>query len=429
MSSPTPFLTDLDTRAQVKGSVDPLGAMPIWTRMGRRVVGNLTTVSNSVRDFKTLVVGFGLLEDVRRRNGPEQDTDELATFLRWEQLAAYTRGFVSNDFTFRGVRRVQRQLEDGPVVPISAERDCQILGNQKVYGLWGLFTVPGRASGLLDKDANTLTADAEAYLQTTWRRELSRVWPGLVALLNRDTRRYSLDRNSAELKQLSALWRKYLGTEREVWQAHIVRGGPADKTDGRQAILAGLLRESLADDEFALSQRTVRALATKARRLDERLSADLLDIAASESVLVYATVLFSYLQTMDGRSIEFAIEAIRKAWPARLKPVDAERFAGLELDLAKASGSATIAREWLALADDLAGGQYREAVPRLLAINKLVMGARGGAPWVADEAGTIRVKYRDGAGALPDAAELPDLWKYPYFISSLRAVVAELEAA
>ena len=71
MSIAAPFLTDLDTRAQVKGSVEPLGAMPIWTRMGRRVVGNLTTVSNSVRDFKTLVVGFGLLEDVRRRNGPE----------------------------------------------------------------------------------------------------------------------------------------------------------------------------------------------------------------------------------------------------------------------------------------------------------------------------------------------------------------------
>lgn len=46
-----PFLTDLDSRAAVKGSRDPLGIQAIWTRFGRHVVGNLTTVSNSVRDF------------------------------------------------------------------------------------------------------------------------------------------------------------------------------------------------------------------------------------------------------------------------------------------------------------------------------------------------------------------------------------------
>jgi hypothetical protein len=51
----TPFLTDLDSRAAVKGSRDPLGIQPIWTRLGRHVVGNLTTVSNSVRDFTTLL--------------------------------------------------------------------------------------------------------------------------------------------------------------------------------------------------------------------------------------------------------------------------------------------------------------------------------------------------------------------------------------
>ena len=100
-----PFLTDLDTRAEVRGSVDPLGAMAIWTRLGRRVVGNLSTVTSSVRDFKTLVLGFAFLADLRRRAGPEEDVDELATFLRWEQLAAYTRA-SSGDWAFRGVRAV-----------------------------------------------------------------------------------------------------------------------------------------------------------------------------------------------------------------------------------------------------------------------------------------------------------------------------------
>jgi len=47
----SPFLTDIDPQAAIKGSRDPLGIQPIWTRLGRHVVGNLTTVSSSVRDF------------------------------------------------------------------------------------------------------------------------------------------------------------------------------------------------------------------------------------------------------------------------------------------------------------------------------------------------------------------------------------------
>lgn len=40
-----PFLTQLDSRAQVRGSRDPLGVQAVWTRMGRHVGGNLTTIT------------------------------------------------------------------------------------------------------------------------------------------------------------------------------------------------------------------------------------------------------------------------------------------------------------------------------------------------------------------------------------------------
>ena len=46
----TPFLTDLDPQAAIKGSRDPLGVQPIWSRMGRHVVGNLTTVTDRFED-------------------------------------------------------------------------------------------------------------------------------------------------------------------------------------------------------------------------------------------------------------------------------------------------------------------------------------------------------------------------------------------
>jgi hypothetical protein len=76
-----PFLTDLDARAQVKGSRDPLGAQSVWTRLGRQVVGNLTTVTNSVRDFTTLLLGYYFAERVATELGPGSELSR--TLRRW----------------------------------------------------------------------------------------------------------------------------------------------------------------------------------------------------------------------------------------------------------------------------------------------------------------------------------------------------------
>ncbi|MFZ6183942.1 hypothetical protein [Nannocystis pusilla] len=65
----TPFLTQLDSRAAIKGSRDPLGVQSIWSRLGHRVVANLTTVSNSVRDFTVLLLGYYFAERVADEGG------------------------------------------------------------------------------------------------------------------------------------------------------------------------------------------------------------------------------------------------------------------------------------------------------------------------------------------------------------------------
>ena len=50
-----PFFTALDPDARIKGSCDPLGFELLWTALGRDIVGNLTTVTRSVRQFSTLL--------------------------------------------------------------------------------------------------------------------------------------------------------------------------------------------------------------------------------------------------------------------------------------------------------------------------------------------------------------------------------------
>src|SRR5437762_9941323 len=106
-----PFLTDLDERAKVKGSRDPLGLVPIWSRFGRQVVGNLTTVSNSVRGFTTLLLGLHFAEEIQEmERGEGQSTLDL--FLKFEQLAGYARVKTHGDRGVRGLRRVQMRLPD-----------------------------------------------------------------------------------------------------------------------------------------------------------------------------------------------------------------------------------------------------------------------------------------------------------------------------
>ena len=99
-------------------SRDPLGLQPIWVRIGRQSIGNLTTVSNSVRGFTTLLLGLYFAERVLEE---DRSASTLEVFLRWEQLVAYARGAAAGDFDFRGTERVQARLSQGREVTLSAE--------------------------------------------------------------------------------------------------------------------------------------------------------------------------------------------------------------------------------------------------------------------------------------------------------------------
>jgi len=111
-------------------------------------------VSNSVRDFTTLLLGYYFAELLVDDLGPGS---ELATFLKWEQLAAYSRAVVNKDSGFRGTEKVGKNLSDGSRITLCDDRIHQILSNQKIYGLWGLYSMPARASGLLEGDPCRLT--------------------------------------------------------------------------------------------------------------------------------------------------------------------------------------------------------------------------------------------------------------------------------
>jgi hypothetical protein len=148
------FLSLQDPRELPKGSRDPLGFEIIWTRYGRKIISNLTTITNSIEEFLTALYGFYLSQF-------ENDNEQRNRFIRYEQLAGYLRQYAnikkqnSPGGFVRGVTRVIERLQrlenrDIEKVMLSPESTALILSNQITYGLWGLYSTSLEMSGLIN---------------------------------------------------------------------------------------------------------------------------------------------------------------------------------------------------------------------------------------------------------------------------------------
>jgi hypothetical protein len=91
------FLSVLDDRAKPKGSRDPLGFELVWTHYGRRVIGNLTTVTSSLNNFAVALVGFKWANELCAHfPDGERQAKIREIFLRYEQLTGYLRFLADN---------------------------------------------------------------------------------------------------------------------------------------------------------------------------------------------------------------------------------------------------------------------------------------------------------------------------------------------
>lgn len=427
----TPFLTDLDSRAAVKGSRDPLGIQSIWTRLGRHVVGNLTTVSDSIRDFTTLLLGYYFAERLSNESGPGS---ELAVFLRWEQLAAYARAAINEETAFRGTERVWRNLRSSSPrrVIISDDRAQQILGNQKIYGLWGLYTMPARASGLLDGDPTRLTPPATEMVERQYLplfedgsgRDARRI----LDVLRPRSRRIDVDGGDRRLLETVArlLHRRVFAAERDFYRTYLLHGGPQDKTGGLQRQLASLLEGTLTISDFMLSPSSVAALTKEARARGMAELANRLErINTAERVLAPMSMLFSHLLGMDGRTSDDLVHRVRKAWGSGLTSIDSEAFRQLRAEMGVESPE--VGDRWVVIAEAGREGRYGDLVDLLIEQNAWVMSRRNGVPWLEKRNGRFHVRFRDEQGELPKRKELANLWRFPYFLDSLRSVAARLK--
>ena len=426
---PVPFLTLEDPNAKIKGSRDPLGAQPIWAAFGRHVVTNLTTQSTSVRGFTTLLLGRYFAAQLVDK-GMANREDGLDVFLRMEQLSAYVRHVAHGvEGEIRGIERVRRTVDETRGrVPIHADRRGWILSDQKVYGLWGLYSVSARTSGLIPEGDLDVTAETTAFLKRNYVDRLDGATQPLLLLLARggtlDTRR-----RDHVFSGLAKLLTPAFNEDEINFYGQLLRDGcdVSGRSPERQARFRRLL-EKETDLDALVGRTELLSLVKAAAPVDKELASRLERIAHLEALLAPAEALFQHILARRGQPMEHLAADISKHWGPRVPNLDRTGFAELTSEI-RARSNTAIATAMDACQVALATGDYTSAIRSLLDWNRVVMETRGAAPWVRlDDRRQLDVRYRGIQPRLPNKDELPELWRNSYFIDALKRVTRQLRA-
>ena len=429
VTRPIPFLTLEDPNAKIKGSRDPLGAQPIWAAFGRHVVTNLTTQSTSVRGFTTLLLGRYFAAELVDK-GMANREDGLDVFLRMEQLSAYVRHVAHRvEGEIRGIERVRKTVDETRGrVPIHADRRGWILSDQRVYGLWGLYSVSARTSGLIPPGDLDVTAETRAFLKRNYIDRLDGATQPLSRILARggtlDTRR-----QEQVFSGLADILTPAFNKDEINFYGRLLRDG-CDVTGGspeRQGRFRTLLEKETALDAL-VGRPELLSLVKAAGRVDEELAGRLGRIAHLEALLAPTDALFQHILARHGQPVEGVAADISKHWGPRVPNLDRTAFAQLMEEIRSRSNTA-IARAMDACHEGLATGDYTSAIRSLLDWNRVVMETRGAAPWVRlGDRRRLDVRYQGIEPRLPNADELPELWRNSYFIDALKLVTRQLRA-
>ncbi len=423
-----PFLTLEDPNAKIKGSRDPLGAQPIWAAFGRHVVRNLTTQSTSVRGFTTLLLARYFAAELVAEGRASRE-DALDVFLRMEQLGAYVQHVAHGvEGDIRGIERVRRSVhENKGRVPIQANRRGMILSDQKVYGLWGLYSVPARRSDLIPEGPLDVTPEAREFIERHYLTNLNGAGPPLRQLLARGGMLRTHQKDAIFSALAKILKPKFSADELDFYGRHLRDDLEVDGGDGeRQATFRRLL-ESETKLEEPVDRTEMLHLAKLAEKKDEGLATSLERIVHLEAVLAPAAALFQHVLARHGQKLQDVGHEVARQWGKRVPYLDGKAFATLT-DEIRGQSNPAIATEMSRCHAALHAGDYVEAMKALLKWNELVMQTRGAAPWarVGDQK-RLDVRYRGNEQLLPKANELRQLWDNSYFINALKSVTLQLK--
>ncbi len=400
-----PFLSLLDDRAKPKGSRDPLGFEMIWTHYGRQVIGNLTTITNSLTNFAVAILGFHWANEICK-DLPDSDrhTKVRDTFLRYEQVVAYLRFLSEDTGSIMGITRVIRRMKDDQSqVKLGIGNEEQILSDQVSYGLWGLYSSAMDATRLI-KGNDRIPIDQGLVIAKRIEAKLEK--KQLTDLI-----KSKKPVSKSELNELATAFRDAIKSEkvRESLRDALLKG--TENTQLQQALWS--CTQEIAERKEAVNSVADFIDKVKSCDPDSELAERLSEIERVERVLVAANNIFNYCRRKDGSRIDEIVGALKQHY-SHHHMSELPRLDGFP----KSLGNQQI-NLLNKLMETLRQCDYADVIRWLLELNQFVMKRRDGAPWVHLENDKIlRVKVPSETASLLDPHELESQWDYDYFIGS-----------
>jgi hypothetical protein len=403
------FISLLDERARPKGSRDPLGFELVWVHYGRKVVGNLTTVTSSWQNFGVALLGFHWSNELCKNCAPADKQEKLQEhFIRYEQLAGYLR-CSAKDEDIMGITRVKRKLSDAPNnrLSIGVEQYNLILSDQISYGLWGLYSSALRESGLINGDGRELTSKGlktvsliESKLKSDWYWKVMSGRKGNISV--------SDVQNEGKIF-LKALRNKYL---KELLISELLNGPGKHPCQSALYKCSAKLEAKNLESGVPLFIREI-----KKKTKSDVLTKSLHNIEKIERVLVISNIIFNYCRLKDGELIENVAKVISEKYDFNY--------------LAKSNGLSgyPYEKDLEKVRLHLIAGNVSEAIEALLSLNKKIMDGRDGAAWVSREGkGKLRVRVASETAWLPEQKKIETKWDYNYFLRSYMQIASKERA-
>jgi len=395
------FLSLLDDRARPKGSRDPLGFELIWSYFGRRVIGNLTTITSSMDNFAVAILGFYWANQIVEFNPDESVRQKKIRefFLRYEQLTGYIR-YYGNASDIMGITRIKsRILEEKNNLTLGMSADEQILSDQASYGLWGLYSTAARDTKLVMGSERKVTELGER-IAASIINQLGTASDQLLSMLNSEK---VLDRQTLQSLGNTFIRAIHHSSVQESLLEALMSGGDVKGVQNELWNITRNIKSQIKEQE------TVPGFLNMIleKESSDQLRSFITDIQNIERLLVALNNIFHYCRRKDGEKLDVLLKELNDRYsyshlPDMLPELDFPRRDRLSHIL-----------------DAIRANDNSQVINSLLSLNKEVMQQRSGAPWVELEAGkTLRVKVKSETSELRSQEDIENKWDYDYFLGS-----------
>lgn len=400
------IFSSFDDRARPKGSRDPLGAEASWSYLGRKIVGNLTTVTHNLDNFMValLCCHYANLEAVETQRIQER-------YLCAEQVAAYLKLSAGDPrLGFLGITQARKNFANDRIV-LGNSAEAQLLASQAGYGLWGLYSSALEAAGLIGDTNRRLSPSGGVLVGQIISQLEPGAWDEFCSLAGGNL----LDK--ARTANLAPRFNAALGNPS--LRATVVRSLIAEQRDcALQAELFPLAQAYLEQQkQWSISHFCEWLL--KNPHVSGDLKTAILRISSLDPLLMIADIVMLWLQGKNDESIDTLAQTLQ----AHIQSVALSDEWQHEAELPHRAFLTGL--HAAALAGD-AGAMIRAVLDQ----NKALMQARGGAAWIeTDGMRKLVVRVRnDQPQDLGILGELGTGWRYNYFLFSFLSITQQGQA-